>query len=119
MIDTRPPGRMLLRSPAPVTGDDRGTLPPSGRGQKGPFMKRILAILTVTALVAGVVVGDKPDTAPKADAILELSLPESSEPPEYAPERVSKLLIDGKDHSKPRRTERTVAVTLKKGADSV
>ena len=82
-------------------------------------MKRILAILTALTLVAGAVVGDKPDTAPKADAVLELSLPESAEPPEYAPERVSSLKIDGKDFSKPRTTSRTVAVTLKKGADSV
>jgi precorrin-6B methylase 2 len=84
-------------------------------------MLRILSILAVMALVAGAVVGDKPDTKSdaKADGVLELALPASEEPPDYAPERVSKLLIDGKDFSKPRSTKRIIAVTLKKGADSV
>src|SRR5262245_13918792 len=80
-------------------------------------MLRTLSILTVLALLAGAVVGQKSDT--KADGVLELTLPESAEPPDYAPERVSKLLIDGKDFSKPRSTKRTIAVNLKKGADSV
>jgi predicted O-methyltransferase YrrM len=103
-------------------------------------MLRILSILAVTALLAcsvgdpdakkkdiptvtgtGTLTEGAPDDKgdAKADAILELTLPESETPPEYAPERVSELLIDGKDFSKPRNTKRTVAVALKKGADSV
>src|SRR5262249_31451840 len=77
---------------------------------------RLPAFVVVAGVTAGVVVGDKDDAGAKADAILELTLPESADPPDYAPERVSKLLVDGKDHSTPRSTKRSVAVKLKKGA---
>jgi dipeptidyl aminopeptidase/acylaminoacyl peptidase len=52
-------------------------------------------------------------------AILELELPRSADPPSWAPERVSKLEIDGKDYSTPREEKRTVKVEPKKGSDSV
>lgn len=57
--------------------------------------------------------------AQTAAGTLELALPESSEPPVWGPEQVSKLEIDGKDFSTPRETKRTVKVTPKAGADSV
>jgi precorrin-6B methylase 2 len=94
-------------------------------GRPGPEradpMLRILAIATFLGAVAGAAfaVADKEPDGKRADAILELQLPESASPPSYAPERVSKLTIDGKDYSTPRMTRRTIAVRLKKGADSV
>lgn len=51
--------------------------------------------------------------------ILELKLPKSSDPPTWAPERVSKLEIDGTDHSTPRNETRSIKVDTKKGSDSV
>jgi cyclopropane fatty-acyl-phospholipid synthase-like methyltransferase len=57
-------------------------------------------------------------TSPEAPN-LDLELPVSEEPPDYAPERVSKLLIDGKDFTKPRVSYRSVKVEPKPGADSV
>jgi precorrin-6B methylase 2 len=57
--------------------------------------------------------------AQTAAGTLELSLPESSEPPSWGPEQVSTLTIDGKDVSTPRETSRTVKATPKPGADSV
>ncbi len=51
--------------------------------------------------------------------ILELELPRSADPPSWAPERVSKLEIDGKDHSTPRAESRTIKVEPKKGSDTV
>ncbi|MFO0928766.1 MAG: class I SAM-dependent methyltransferase [Gemmataceae bacterium] len=60
--------------------------------------------------------------APPAEsnaAILELTLPKSSDPPDWDPEQVSKLVVDGKDYSTPRVTKRTIKVEPKKGSDSV
>lgn len=57
--------------------------------------------------------------AQTAAGVLELSLPESSEPPSWGPEQVSKLTIDGKDFSTPREAKRSVKVAPKAGADSV
>src|SRR5262249_14133224 len=71
----------------------------------GTPMKRLL--LLVLLLVCPVL-AQKP---PKADAILELELPESAPPPPGHPERVSKLLINGKDYTKPRLAKRTIAIT--------
>jgi cyclopropane fatty-acyl-phospholipid synthase-like methyltransferase len=50
---------------------------------------------------------------------LELELPDSEDPPDYAPERVSKLLVDGKDFTTPRVRHRSLAVEPKEGKDSV
>jgi len=83
-------------------------------------MVRILAFLGLTVLICGAVLSVQADTSSgTASAILELSLPESSAPPDWAPERVSKLVIDGKDHSPPRMTKQNIKVGTKKGADSV
>jgi predicted O-methyltransferase YrrM len=49
---------------------------------------------------------------------LELELPRSSDPPSFAPDRLSKLEIDGKDFTLPRETRRVVSVEPKMG-DSV
>jgi SAM-dependent methyltransferase len=67
-------------------------------------MKRLLLVL----LLVCPVLAQKP---PKADAILELQLPESAPPPPGHPERVSKLVINGKDYTKPRLAKRTIAIT--------
>jgi hypothetical protein len=77
-------------------------------------MPRILGIGLLLAALAGVAAEAKPD-----DVVLQLELPVSVPPPVYAPERVSKLEVDGKDFSTPRSTRRGLAVPLKAGADSV
>jgi hypothetical protein len=84
-------------------------------------MLRVLLFTTLLSLLMfGLIESlSRVSAAAKADAILELRLPASAEPPSRAPERVSKLEIDGKDFSTPRSTRRTVAVTLKPGATSV
>jgi precorrin-6B methylase 2 len=50
---------------------------------------------------------------------LELTLPDSSKAPDYAPERVSKLTVDGEDFSKPRGTERKLTVQAAKDNPTV
>jgi len=50
---------------------------------------------------------------------VELTLPESSPAPSHAPERVSKLTVDGKDYSEPRATKRTLQVETVPGAATV
>ncbi len=50
---------------------------------------------------------------------LELTLPESAEPPKHAPERVSKLTIDDKDFTTPRGAKRSLKVQGAAGKDSV
>jgi predicted RNA methylase len=52
---------------------------------------------------------ERPD-GPNGVCTVNLSLPESSVPLSYAPERVSKLTIDGRDYSLPRAEKRTVKV---------
>jgi predicted O-methyltransferase YrrM len=81
-------------------------------------MLRILGTVIFLTAVAGVAVDEGP-AQKQADVIVELELPRSASPPRYAPERVSRLEIDGKDVSTPRLTRRSVAVKLKPGADSV
>jgi SAM-dependent methyltransferase len=66
-------------------------------------MKHLLFVL----LLVSPALAQKP---PRPDAILEMELPESAPPPPKAPERVSKLIINGKDHTTPRLTRRTIAV---------
>jgi 16S rRNA G966 N2-methylase RsmD len=85
-------------------------------------MLRILGIvfvLTAAAGLAAVAAQDKAPAEKRPDVLLELELPRSATPPDYAKERVSRLEIDGKDYSTPRGTRRNVAVRLKEGADSV
>jgi hypothetical protein len=84
-------------------------------------MLRIVAFLTAVTALTGFVLAEKPDGPGRkaAETNLELLLPASEEPPSHAPERVSKLIIDGKDFSKPRLTRRSVKVVPKKGASSV
>jgi predicted O-methyltransferase YrrM len=60
-------------------------------------------------ILSAVAPGQKP---PRADAILEIEMPEGVVPPKTAPERVSKLLINGKDHTTPRLASRTIALNL-------
>jgi len=77
-----------------------------------------LGILTVA--VAAAISGAQSDTTKEnISAVLELTLPRSSDPPSWGPNQVSKLEVDGKDYSTPRLTKRTLKVTTKKGADKV
>jgi SAM-dependent methyltransferase len=46
--------------------------------------------------------------SPKGSFTLQLTLPESAGAPSWAPHRISKLKIDGKDYSTPRDTKRTI-----------
>jgi SAM-dependent methyltransferase len=73
-------------------------------------------ILVACLMLPGFALGDKPENR---SGILELKLPASAIPPKNAPERVSKLQIDGKDYSTPRLTIRTIKVDPKKGTDKV
>jgi SAM-dependent methyltransferase len=74
----------------------------------------MIRLLVATALaLSGVAL------AADTSSILELKLPASTRPTSSAPERVSKLEIDGKDYSTPRLTKRTLEVEPKKGGDSV
>jgi len=83
-------------------------------------MFRTLALVFFLTAVAGLVLADRPDTKTKvADANLELELPESSDPPSYAKDRISHLVIDGKDFSTPRDTTRKLKVEPKKDSDTV
>src|SRR5207244_4085801 len=50
---------------------------------------------------------------------LSLVLPESSDPPDYAPERITTLKIGGKDYSEPYDTKRLVKVKVPTGKTSV
>ncbi len=54
-----------------------------------------------------------------ADGNLVLVLPESSSPPSWAPDRVSKLTVEGVDFSTPRGTKRQLKVKPKEGKNSV
>jgi len=84
-------------------------------------MYRLVATLGVlTVAVVAAVNGAKQDTPKESiSGVLELTLPKSSDPPSWGPDQVSKLEIDGKDHSTPRLTKRTVKVATKKGSDKV
>lgn len=75
--------------------------------------------LIFVAVFAFAVHAASQDIKPKAGTVLELTLPESSEPPSWGPEQVSKLLIDGKDFSTPRKTSRSIRVEPKEGKDTV
>ena len=50
---------------------------------------------------------------------LELTLPKSADAPRHAPERVSKLTIDGNDYTEPRWTTRKMRVDPAEGKDSI
>jgi precorrin-6B methylase 2 len=78
-----------------------------------------IAIVLTAAAGLGLVAEGKPADEKKPDVQLELQLPSSADPPSFAPERVTKLEVDGKDYTTPRLTRRTIAVRLKPGADSV
>ena len=80
------------------------------------MMMRSFVLVVAFVGLAGFVLGDKPENTA---GILELKLPFSVVPPSRHPERVSKLEIDGKDHTTPRLTTRTIKVDPKKGTDSV
>ena len=78
-------------------------------------MSRPLFLVAALGL-AGFGLADEPaNTA----GILRLKLPASTIPTSRAPERVSKLEIDGKDYSTPRLERRTLEVEPRKGSDSV
>jgi hypothetical protein len=79
-------------------------------------MHRYLAIVFVAAPCA---FGLGAPAEKRSDVTLELELPGGVPPPPYAPDRVSRLEIDGKDFSTPRSTRRIVRVRPKPGADSV
>ena len=74
-------------------------------------MIRLLLLATALGLSGVALAAD-------TSGILELKLPTSIIPGSSFPDRVSKLVIDGKDYSTPRMTKRTLEVEPKKG-DSV
>ena len=78
-------------------------------------MRPLLLVAAVLGL-AGLALGGKPANT---SGILELKLPASVTPPSHAPDRVSKLEIDGKDHTTPRLAKRSIKVDPKKGTDTV
>lgn len=80
-------------------------------------MHRALVLLGVFLAVLVAVHGEP--VAGGNAGIVELTLPSSAEPPPWDPDQVSKLVIDGKDHSTPRLTRRSVKVEPKKGTDRV
>lgn len=82
-------------------------------------MLRIFVCLVAFAALAGFVLHSPTTAAEDESGILELTLPESSTPPSWGPDQVSKLSVDGKDYSTPRLTKRTIKVTPKKGKDTV
>jgi precorrin-6B methylase 2 len=83
-------------------------------------MYRLFFLVTVLIAVPFTISADKADDKKEsAGGIVELALPESADPPSWGPDQVSKLEIDGKDHTTPRLTKRTIKVTPKKGASSV
>ena len=73
-------------------------------------------ILVAFIGLSGFALAEKPEIT---SGILELKLPYSVTPPTRSPERVSKLEIDGKDHTSPRILTRTIKVDPKKGTDTV
>src|SRR5579883_220118 len=83
-------------------------------------MWRNLLKTVLLAVVASAIGADKPEAPRGSNAgVLELSLPESVPPPDWGPDQVSRLEIDGKDVSTPRLTKRSLKVEPKKGSDSV
>jgi 2-polyprenyl-3-methyl-5-hydroxy-6-metoxy-1,4-benzoquinol methylase len=89
--------------------------PRFGSGEP-PIMIRPLVLVAAILGLAGFAFADKPKST---SGILELKLPASAAAPSHAPERVSKLAIDGKDRTTPRLTTRTIKVDPKKGTDTV
>jgi len=81
-------------------------------------MSRAPLLLGVTLVAFSLSFGSAQETPP-AGANLELVLPESSDPPDYAPDRVSSLTIDGKDFTTPRKTRRLFEIMPAKGKDAV
>ena len=79
------------------------------------MMRSVVLVAAVIGL-SGFLLADKPEST---SCTLVLKLPFSVVPPPRSPERVSKLEIDGKDYSSPRRLTRTLEVDPKKGADTV
>jgi SAM-dependent methyltransferase len=79
-------------------------------------MSRTASLLTFAAALtfAPAAAAGGPETA-----TLELGLPASAAPPPYAPGRVSKLEIDGKDYSTPRSTRRSVVLPVRQDAAAV
>src|SRR5262245_59473180 len=69
----------------------------------------LLIALTLLGLLAAAGCGKPRDATPE-EANLELELPFSDDPPDYAPDRVSHLTIDGRDYSRPRGTARLLKV---------
>ena len=79
-------------------------------------MRAVVLVLTAVLGLTGFSLADEPEIT---SGILELKLPYSETPPTRAPERVSKLEIDGKDHTSPRLLTRSIKVDPKKGTDTV
>lgn len=79
-------------------------------------MHRLYLLLAVLLLTGASLGAENP--ASRA-GILELSLPESAEVPVWAPDQVSRLKIDDKDHSTPRLRTRSIKVEPKPGSDRV
>lgn len=70
-------------------------------------------LLLVCSLTSGCLLREpRPDN-------LELTLPHSADPPRYAPERVSRLTIDGQDYSQPRGTTRKLRIEPAEGKDII
>jgi precorrin-6B methylase 2 len=79
-------------------------------------MKRLVLVPILLVVVACAVAKEE---KPTISAVLELTLPPSSDPPSWGKDQVSKVRVDGNDFSTPRSTTRTIKVTSKPGADSV
>lgn len=79
-------------------------------------MRRLLGPIFLAAflLVGAISCSQGPTTGN-----LELTLPNTSEPPKHAPERVTKLTVDEKDFSNPPGAKRKLQVQTAAGKDSV
>lgn len=81
-------------------------------------MRRFLPLTLLFSVALLISLGCRPPKEPE-DGNLSLTLPESVEPPVNAPDRVSKLTVDGKDFSQPRATQRMLKVTAADDKDEV
>lgn len=81
-------------------------------------MSRMFLLIGSLAVTTGFLV-QPPVPVTRSKVVLELTLPESEDPPSWGKDQVSRLLIDGKDYSTPRSTNRKIIVPVKADARSV
>ncbi|MFO0879087.1 MAG: methyltransferase domain-containing protein [Gemmataceae bacterium] len=82
-------------------------------------MHRLAALFLALPFALTPGLADEAPKKPTGAAVLELTLPDSAEPPPWGPDQVSKLEVDGKDHSTPRLTRRSIKVQPAAGRDTV